>query len=51
MVLFNAIEVIQVVDHHPDRLLQAFVTQIRRPVDGMKAGAIAQVKARDRVQR
>ena len=40
VILFDTVEVIEVVDHHPDRLLQAFVAQIRRPVDGMQAGAI-----------
>ena len=51
MILFDTVEVIKVVDHHTDRLLQAFIAQIRRPVDGMQASAITQVKARNGVQR
>ena len=51
MVLFNAVEVIEVVHHHTSRLLQPLVAQIRRPVDGMQASAVTQVKARNGVQR
>ena len=50
MIFFDAVEIIEVVDHHPDRLLQPLVAQIRRPVDCMQAGPIAQVKARNGVQ-
>ena len=50
MVFFDAVEVIEVVDHHSHRLLQSLVAQIRRPMDGMQTRAVAQVKARDRVQ-
>ena len=51
MVLFDAAEIVEVVDHEPNRLLYAFIAQIRGPVDRMQTGAVAQVEPRDWVHR
>ena len=40
-------KIVQIVDHHPERLANAVFGQIARPVDALQPRAIAQVKFRD----
>ena len=49
MIFFNAIEVIEIVHHQADRLMQSFFAEIRGPVDGAQAGTIAKMEPCDRV--
>ena len=51
MISLDVIEVVQVVDHYPERLAQAVARQICADVDAFDTGAIAKVKSRDRVGR
>lgn len=51
MVLFDATKVVKIVDHEAGGLVQALVAQIRRPMNGVEAGAIAQMEPRDGIQR
>src|SRR3954471_11939683 len=43
--------VVEVVDHQPGGLAQAFGRGVAGPVQALEAGAVAEVEARDRVDR
>src|SRR5215472_6914236 len=51
VILLDVAEIIEIVHHHPVGLLQPALRQIRRPIDAFEAGAVAKVKARDRIDR
>ena len=51
VVFFDAVEVVKIINHQPDGLLQAFFAQVCRPVDGVQAGAIAEMETCHGIQR
>jgi hypothetical protein len=50
-VLVEPLQVVQVVHHQAERLLQALGRRVAGPVEAFHAGAVAEVEARHRVQR
>ena len=47
MVFFNTVEVIEVVHHQADRLMQSFFAEVRSPVNGAQAGTVTKVESCD----
>ena len=50
VVLLDFIEPVEVVHHHPGRLMQAAARRVREPVQALDARAVAEVKARNGVR-
>ena len=51
VVLLDVIEVIEIVHHQPERLLEAGVGEVAARIEALQPRAVPEVKARDRIER
>ena len=51
MVLLDVIEVIEIIDHQPQRLLEAGLGEVAARIEALQPRAVPEVKARDRIER
>lgn len=49
VVFLDSAEIVQIVDHHPERLANSILGQVSGPVDTLQTRAVTEMKLRDRV--